>query len=196
MKTWVYPTHFINPQRELPTSQKKTETCCGTGAVWGLLPNRVFWVGGLLSLLIWKQKSSLHFCQECNLIYPKADPQRRIMVYRCRICQYDEHVDNKCVYRNDLLTVTKYVLWLILTILHEHIFQGTSWYHDGFGRRCYTGMIFDTMNSSRFSFPCRLTQRFHAHAVGTMSQYRLSAFINFSAVPSSIKMNQNERRRG
>ncbi|KAH9949266.1 hypothetical protein B0H21DRAFT_729312 [Amylocystis lapponica] len=29
------------------------------------------------------------------------------MVYACRICQYDELGENKCVYRNDLLTVTK-----------------------------------------------------------------------------------------
>ena len=43
------------------------------------------------------------------MLYPKADPQRRIMVYGCRICQYDEIADNKCVYRNDLLTVTKCV---------------------------------------------------------------------------------------
>ncbi|KIJ07509.1 hypothetical protein PAXINDRAFT_47072, partial [Paxillus involutus ATCC 200175] len=53
-------------------------------------------------------QASLHFCSECNnLLYPKADPQRRIMVYACRICQYEEISDNKCVYRNDLLTVTK-----------------------------------------------------------------------------------------
>ncbi|EMD36854.1 hypothetical protein CERSUDRAFT_114778 [Gelatoporia subvermispora B] len=52
--------------------------------------------------------ASLHFCQECNnLLYPKADQQRRIMVYACRICAYDEIGENKCVYRNDLLTVTK-----------------------------------------------------------------------------------------
>ncbi|KAF9793188.1 hypothetical protein BJ322DRAFT_1033234 [Thelephora terrestris] len=52
--------------------------------------------------------ASLHFCSECNnLLYPKADPQRRIMVYACRICPYDEIGENKCVYRNDLLTVTK-----------------------------------------------------------------------------------------
>ena len=58
-----------------------------------------------IALLI---QASLHFCSECNnLLYPKADPTRRIMVYACRICNYDEMVDNKCVYRNDLLTVTK-----------------------------------------------------------------------------------------
>ncbi|KAL0957974.1 hypothetical protein HGRIS_000151 [Hohenbuehelia grisea] len=52
--------------------------------------------------------ASLHFCSECNnLLYPKADPTRRIMVYACRICAYEEHAENKCVYRNDLLTVTK-----------------------------------------------------------------------------------------
>jgi hypothetical protein len=54
------------------------------------------------------QKASLHFCQECNnLLYPKADAQRRIIVYACRICQYSEIVENQLVYRNDLLTVTK-----------------------------------------------------------------------------------------
>ncbi|KZP17349.1 hypothetical protein FIBSPDRAFT_865014 [Athelia psychrophila] len=52
--------------------------------------------------------ASLQFCSECNnLLYPKADQARRIMVYACRICAYDEINENKCVYRNDLLTVTK-----------------------------------------------------------------------------------------
>ncbi|EKM57318.1 uncharacterized protein PHACADRAFT_160812 [Phanerochaete carnosa HHB-10118-sp] len=52
--------------------------------------------------------ASLHFCSECNnLLYPKADPDRRIMVYACRICDFDEPGENKLVYRNDLLTVTK-----------------------------------------------------------------------------------------
>ncbi|KAH7871454.1 uncharacterized protein C8R40DRAFT_1121941 [Lentinula edodes] len=52
--------------------------------------------------------ASLQFCSECNnLLYPKADPHRRIMVFACRICQYEEASENKCVYRNDLLTVTK-----------------------------------------------------------------------------------------
>ncbi|KAH0578603.1 hypothetical protein H2248_003742 [Termitomyces sp. 'cryptogamus'] len=51
--------------------------------------------------------ASLHFCMECNnLLYPKAD-NRRTMLYACRMCQYEENVQNKCVYRNDLLTVTK-----------------------------------------------------------------------------------------
>lgn len=53
-------------------------------------------------------QASLHFCSECNnLLYPKADPGRRIMVYACRICSEEEIGENKCVYRNDLLTVTK-----------------------------------------------------------------------------------------
>ncbi|KAF8916731.1 hypothetical protein CPB85DRAFT_1289291 [Mucidula mucida] len=52
--------------------------------------------------------ASLQFCSECNnLLYPKADQQRRVMVYACRICAYDEIGENACVYRNDLLTVTK-----------------------------------------------------------------------------------------
>jgi DNA-directed RNA polymerase II subunit RPB9 len=54
-------------------------------------------------------QASLHFCSECNnLLYPKAEQQRRTMVYACRICpNVDETVDNGLVYRNDLLNVTK-----------------------------------------------------------------------------------------
>ena len=38
--------------------------------------------------------------------------------------KYDEFVVNKCVYRNDLPTVTKYVLRLMLAILHMNMFFG------------------------------------------------------------------------
>ncbi|KAI0251870.1 hypothetical protein BJV78DRAFT_1207340 [Lactifluus subvellereus] len=53
--------------------------------------------------------ASLHFCSECNnLLYPKAEQQRRTMVYACRICpSVDETVENGLVYRNDLLNITK-----------------------------------------------------------------------------------------
>ncbi|KIY49818.1 hypothetical protein FISHEDRAFT_65199 [Fistulina hepatica ATCC 64428] len=51
---------------------------------------------------------SLHFCSECNnLLYPKSDPQRQTLVQACRICPYEEVSEEKCVYRNDLLTVTR-----------------------------------------------------------------------------------------
>ncbi|KAF8491831.1 hypothetical protein F5888DRAFT_1619644 [Russula emetica] len=54
-------------------------------------------------------QASLHFCSECNnLLYPKAEQQRRTMVYACRICpNVDETVDSGLVYRNDLLNITK-----------------------------------------------------------------------------------------
>lgn len=64
--------------------------------------------------------SSLHFCSECNnLLYPKADQQRRIMVYACRICPYDEIGENKCVYRNDLLTVTKEQMGVVTDLMND-----------------------------------------------------------------------------
>ena len=54
-------------------------------------------------------QASLHFCSECNnMLFPKADAQRRVMVLACRCCPYEEMGDNQLVYRNDLLTVTKY----------------------------------------------------------------------------------------
>ncbi|TFK28120.1 DNA-directed RNA polymerase II [Coprinopsis marcescibilis] len=52
--------------------------------------------------------ASLHFCSECNnLLYPKGDLQRGLLAYNCRICPYEEIVDNRMIYKNDLLTVTK-----------------------------------------------------------------------------------------
>ena len=68
----------------------------------------VYCLFSISRILQGRRQASLHFCQECNnLLYPRADPQRRIMVFACRICQYDEIGENKCVYRNDLLKVTK-----------------------------------------------------------------------------------------
>ncbi|KAL5514591.1 hypothetical protein ACEPAG_1907 [Sanghuangporus baumii] len=65
-------------------------------------------------------QSSLHFCSECNnMLYPKADQQRRVMVYACRICDYDEIGENKCVYRNDLLTVTKEQMGVIADVASD-----------------------------------------------------------------------------
>ncbi|KAI0314236.1 hypothetical protein OF83DRAFT_1165293 [Amylostereum chailletii] len=50
--------------------------------------------------------ASAHFCSECNnLLYSKADPDRRLMVYACRI-NHNEIGENSCMYKNDLLTVT------------------------------------------------------------------------------------------
>lgn len=97
--------------------------------IWMLIFNdneRIF-----LPLMLWisngSSKASLHFCQECNnLLYPKADPQRRIMVYGCRICQYDDIVENKCVYRNDLLTVTKCVHRPFFLCLNLCILSGSK----------------------------------------------------------------------
>ncbi|QRV99126.1 transcription elongation factor S-II [Ceratobasidium sp. AG-Ba] len=43
-----------------------------------------------------------------NLLYPKTDSQRQLLSYACRICAgHEEESQNECVYRNDLLTVTK-----------------------------------------------------------------------------------------
>ncbi|KAN0111652.1 hypothetical protein V8E52_008213 [Russula decolorans] len=41
-----------------------------------------------------------------NLLYPKAEQQRRSMVYACRICpNVDETVDSGLVYQDDLLNI-------------------------------------------------------------------------------------------
>ncbi|KAI3436071.1 hypothetical protein D9Q98_002129 [Chlorella vulgaris] len=48
---------------------------------------------------------TLRFCPESNdLLYPREDKERRVLVYFCRSCQYQEDADPKdwCVYRNEV----------------------------------------------------------------------------------------------
>ncbi|KAG8977443.1 DNA-directed RNA polymerase II core subunit rpb9 [Tulasnella sp. 425] len=48
--------------------------------------------------------ATLQFCSECNnILAPKADPVRRIMVQHCQSCQNEEPAKNITVFRHDLL---------------------------------------------------------------------------------------------
>ena len=40
-----------------------------------------------------------------------------ILVYACQICQYDEIGENMCVYRNDLVTITKWIILAMIVVL-------------------------------------------------------------------------------
>jgi len=52
--------------------------------------------------------ATLQFCSECNnILFPKCDSIRRVMVLWCRSCSSEEESRNKIVYRNDLLTDTR-----------------------------------------------------------------------------------------
>ncbi|KAK9792281.1 hypothetical protein WJX73_010126 [Symbiochloris irregularis] len=47
----------------------------------------------------------LRFCPESNdLLYPKEDKDRKVLIYVCRNCGYSEDApsDNWCVYRNEI----------------------------------------------------------------------------------------------
>ncbi|XP_047311613.1 DNA-directed RNA polymerases II, IV and V subunit 9B-like [Impatiens glandulifera] len=45
--------------------------------------------------------STMKFCCECNnLLYPKEDKERKVLLLACRHCDYQEIADNNCVYRN------------------------------------------------------------------------------------------------
>lgn len=47
----------------------------------------------------------LRFCPESNdLLYPKEDKERKVLVYFCRSCPYQEDADPSdwCVYRNEV----------------------------------------------------------------------------------------------
>ncbi|KAG8906664.1 DNA-directed RNA polymerase II core subunit rpb9 [Tulasnella sp. 403] len=52
--------------------------------------------------------STLQFCSECNnILSPKADPARRLMLMWCRSCNAEETSQSPIVYKNDLLTDTR-----------------------------------------------------------------------------------------
>ncbi|PKU75205.1 hypothetical protein MA16_Dca022447 [Dendrobium catenatum] len=43
----------------------------------------------------------MKFCPECNnLLYPKEDKKRKILLSACRTCSYTEVAESNCVYRN------------------------------------------------------------------------------------------------
>ncbi|XP_008797455.2 DNA-directed RNA polymerases II, IV and V subunit 9A-like [Phoenix dactylifera] len=45
--------------------------------------------------------STMKFCRECNnILYPKEDREKKILLFACRNCDHQEVADNNCVYRN------------------------------------------------------------------------------------------------
>ncbi|BBN07631.1 DNA-directed RNA polymerase II subunit RPB9 [Marchantia polymorpha subsp. ruderalis] len=44
--------------------------------------------------------SSMKFCPECNnILYPREDIERKILLYACRNCEHEEKATHNCVYR-------------------------------------------------------------------------------------------------
>eukprot|EP00898_Chlorokybus_atmophyticus_P004640 jgi/Chlat1/5177/Chrsp33S05164 len=47
--------------------------------------------------------STMRFCRECNnMLYPREEKERKVLLYACRICDHTEAADNNCVYRNEI----------------------------------------------------------------------------------------------
>uniref|UniRef100_A0ACD5WQV6 Uncharacterized protein n=1 Tax=Avena sativa TaxID=4498 RepID=A0ACD5WQV6_AVESA len=47
--------------------------------------------------------SAMKFCRECNnILYPKEEKGRRILLLACRNCEHQEVADNNCVYRHEV----------------------------------------------------------------------------------------------
>jgi hypothetical protein len=162
---------------------------------------RPIYRSGNLSITLSPQ-ASLHFCSECNnLLYPKAEQQRRTMVYACRICpSVDETVDSGLVYRNDLLNITKWVSFINhLSLL-------------GISVREQAGVTTDlgqdpTLVSRPSCPPLISTQNFDSRHIPTLlaqaavMRSKLSfifldhPYTLLSVARSSTKINQRERRR-
>jgi len=64
--------------------------------------------------------STLQFCAECNnILSPKADPVRRVLVLFCRSCHSEENAENRTVFRNDLLTDTRERPGITQDLMHD-----------------------------------------------------------------------------
>ncbi|KAG0491722.1 hypothetical protein HPP92_005120 [Vanilla planifolia] len=47
--------------------------------------------------------NSMKFCRECNnMLYPREDKERKILLYACRNCDHQEAASSNCVYRNEV----------------------------------------------------------------------------------------------
>lgn len=45
----------------------------------------------------------IKFCKQCNnMLYPKEDKERRILLYACRNCNHQEEATNPCIYVNKI----------------------------------------------------------------------------------------------
>ncbi|KAF0932793.1 hypothetical protein E2562_012129 [Oryza meyeriana var. granulata] len=50
--------------------------------------------------------SAMRFCRECNnILYPKEEKDRRLLLFACRNCEHQEVSESKCVYRNEVAHV-------------------------------------------------------------------------------------------
>merc|ERR1712224_470069 len=46
----------------------------------------------------------IKFCQECNnMLYPKEDKKHLKLIYRCRICGFEQLADNPCTFVNKIV---------------------------------------------------------------------------------------------
>ncbi|KAK1653758.1 hypothetical protein QYE76_071564 [Lolium multiflorum] len=47
--------------------------------------------------------SAMKFCRDCNnILYPKEEKDKRVLLFACRNCEHQEVADNTCVYRNEV----------------------------------------------------------------------------------------------
>ncbi|XP_019872781.1 DNA-directed RNA polymerase II subunit RPB9-like isoform X1 [Aethina tumida] len=46
----------------------------------------------------------IRFCQECNnMLYPKEDKAKKILLYACRNCNYKQRADSNCIFVNRIM---------------------------------------------------------------------------------------------
>lgn len=121
------------------------------------------------------------------------------MVYACRICQYEEMVENKCVYRNDLLTVARYVTAYFRLSTIDTLWQWESRSHHRSWVGRDVGMLYQSFGYQSPDFASHrpiLTYRAHvaemtSTSMPTTSPLRLS---NLCAVLSYTKISPNARK--
>ncbi|KAJ2394042.1 DNA-directed RNA polymerase II core subunit rpb9 [Coemansia sp. RSA 2559] len=50
--------------------------------------------------------ASLSFCTECNnMLYPREDKERRVLMFACRNCDFQEDAENSCIYRHEVMHI-------------------------------------------------------------------------------------------
>uniref|UniRef100_A0A8R1E938 DNA-directed RNA polymerase II subunit RPB9 n=1 Tax=Caenorhabditis japonica TaxID=281687 RepID=A0A8R1E938_CAEJA len=62
----------------------------------------------------------IKFCPECNnMLYPREDKEKRVLMYACRNCEHREIAANPCIYVNKLVHEIDELTQIVGDIIHD-----------------------------------------------------------------------------
>ncbi|GAU97412.1 hypothetical protein RvY_08717-2 [Ramazzottius varieornatus] len=67
------------------------------------------------------------FCQECNnMLYPRENKERKVLMYTCRNCDFSQEAGNSCVYVNKIIHKTNELTHLVADVVADPCLPRTT----------------------------------------------------------------------